>query len=107
MSSNQPIITLAEGFTFGAIAAILFTILLIASAAVFNTRAHQAYCEAQKNWLQAKANYFNARAANLNYQSECTPSSDALTDIAEAISDKNHGSFSYGTTRNARRTRNL
>ena len=39
------------------------------------------------NFIEAKANYFNARADSLSYLKKCTPESDAMMDIAESITN--------------------
>ena len=36
-------------------------------------------------FIEAKANYFNARADSLSYLKTCTPESDAMMDIADSI----------------------
>lgn len=40
---------------------------------------------AKADLLIAKASYYNARANSIEYLNKCTPESDALHDIAEAI----------------------
>ena len=51
-------------------------------------------------FIEAKANYFNARADSLSYLKTCTPESDAMMDIAESISTTSANStfFDRGVT---------
>lgn len=64
-----------------AVALIIWVVVLLAVGRQFNKEQYQASVRLSN----AKAQFFESRAKNLEYQQSCTPASDALDLIADAL----------------------
>lgn len=66
---------------FGLFIAMLFIILLVERS------ERQQLRPAKRELLLAKAEFYRARAKNLDYQNACSPQSDALYEVADALQE--------------------
>ena len=75
-TTNSPLVIVGTLFSFIA----CFVLLLLVSRQ-FNREQYNS----SVRLVNAKAQFFEARAKNLEYQQSCTPTTDALELIAEAL----------------------
>ena len=75
-TTNSPLVIVATLCSFTA----CFVLLMLVSR-----KFNQEQYDSSVRLVNAKAQFFESRAKNLEYQQSCTPTTDALELIAEAL----------------------